>query len=137
MSSRTRARRRGRALEYRVANVLGGIVWPGQDGDVEARGYRIECKSRSGWRLKSTTELADFIDQIRRYQKEWPEGKRWALAIHGGGKSPTLICIPIEDFARLTQEVEESPTLLSLVQQNLHVFQRLIDIARGDQEEVQ
>lgn len=125
----SRSRDRGRAFEYRVANKLGGMVWPGQDGDVEARGYRIECKRREKWKLNSTTELSDFMEQVQRYRKGWPKGKKWALALHGGGRTPTLICIPIEDFELLTREVEESDSLVELVQRNAHVFRQVLELA--------
>ena len=75
-----RAKRHGNDFEYRVARDFGGTVYTGEEGDVEAYGYRFECKYRTG--LSGFT-LKDFLDQINRYEKAVPD-KTFLLAITGG-----------------------------------------------------
>jgi hypothetical protein len=102
-NGRAIARRRGRRLEYRVARFLGGIVWPGQDGDVEARGFRFECKYRQGWQLASSREMLDWLEQVQKYRERNP-GTEFALVVWGGGrKFPPLVCLDIATFERLTR----------------------------------
>ena len=93
------ARRRGRDFEYRVARDLGGLVYTGIAGDVEAHGWRIEAKYTQDW--KYITRFPDWIKQIKGYAKKWPPEKRWALAMTGGGKTGTYIVLPIEFFREL------------------------------------
>ena len=64
------ARRRCRDFEYRVARDLGGLVYTGIDGDVEAHGWRIECKYTAGW--KYIHKLPDWLKQVQGYAKKWP-----------------------------------------------------------------
>ena len=93
------ARRRGRNFEWRVARHLDGVPWPGQDGDVEAQGWRIECKYTARW--KYVHRLPDWIAQAQGYAKKWPEGKKWALAITGGFRSGVYYVVPEEFFKEM------------------------------------
>lgn len=99
------ARRRGSDFEKRVADRLGGYVWRGEDGDVEARGYRIECKYRDNLSLDTTFELRDFHEQILRYQKLIKnKDKPFLFAYTGGQKQrgEIWISMPIDEFIRLS-----------------------------------
>lgn len=107
------ARRRGSDFEKRLAARLGGYVWQGQDGDVEARGYRIECKHRTGLRFEDNFTFRDWIKQVAGYRAKWGAAKHWCLAITGGAQSggEIFIVLPIEEFERLT-ELDEDRQLL-------------------------
>jgi hypothetical protein len=99
------SRRRGREFEKKIARVLGGHLYHQHDGDVTARGYRIECKQREGYRLQSTTELAEWMEQIRRYRKMNP-GKKFAFAFTGGRavRGETWVAVLLDEFERLTRQ---------------------------------
>lgn len=108
------ARRRGSDFEKRVANRLGGYVWSGEDGDVEARGYRVECKYRDNLSLDTTFELRDFHEQILRYQRlPKNKDKPFLFAYTGGQKQrgEIWISMPIDEFIRLSDLDEDSHTL--------------------------
>lgn len=113
--ARAAARRNGSRHEFSVAKKLGGYRHEGQDGDVEARGYRLECKFRTGIPLEEipNTELANWFQQIERYQNQNP-GKPFALAYSGGraSKQGIWIAVPIEEFIRLT-DADEDRRMLS------------------------
>lgn len=102
-------RQQGANFEDRVAKDLGGEKHNGLDGDVDARGFRIECKSRMNLRLDSLTELRSFFDQIQRY-KEMPKNAavKFALAFTGTGsyqKGKYWVAIESTEFKRLTDPV--------------------------------
>jgi hypothetical protein len=99
------ARRRGRNFEWRVARYLDGVPWPGQDGDVEAHGWRIECKSRQNWR--GINELPAWIKQAKGYTKKWPPNKKWCLAITGGHRTGMWFLVPDYLFRELIVPKEE------------------------------
>jgi hypothetical protein len=107
--ARANARRRGRGFEQKMARITGGHIHAGQDGDVEARGYRIECKYRSDLQLESSSTLRDWIEQVKRYQLGWDPSKRWAIAVTGGQqqRSEVYMIIPFGDWDRLTKAEEE------------------------------
>lgn len=50
------------------------IRHPNWDGDVTltlgGRVYRVECKQRTGMKLRSMAELRDWLDQVLRYEKQ-------------------------------------------------------------------
>lgn len=110
------ARRRGSDFEKRVAARLGGVRHPGLDGDVEARGYRIECKYRANLGLEGP-ELREWLEQVNRYRKDnWGKDQKWALAFTGGqgfSNSQIYVTIPIEEFDRLTNVDEDARLLLA------------------------
>jgi hypothetical protein len=102
------AGRNGRAIgydfEHRVKKDLGGLIYSGHDGDVEARGYRIECKARTDLKLDSTTELRTIMDQIQGYEKSNPE-MTYALAFTGTGsyqRGRYWVAVDSKEFKRLT-----------------------------------
>jgi hypothetical protein len=100
-----RGRALGAAFEHRIKKILGGRIYPGLAADVEARGFRIECKHRTGMKLGSTTEFRDFLDQIKRYEDAEPE-ERFIGAITGGRSyqnGRAWVFMPIETFAELTE----------------------------------
>lgn len=80
----TRATRRGHDFEYRVAKLVDGLVYAGQDGDVEVPGtdIRIECKYSDGF---GYMRFKEWHDQIAAYEAK-AKGKRFVLA-YSGGKS--------------------------------------------------
>lgn len=112
----------GRDFERRVANKLGGEIHTGQDGDVKARGYMIECKSRQDLKLHSTTEWREIHDQLMRYvRNDWPRGQKYALA-YTGGKScynaQIWVSIPIEEFIRLTDADQMNQVVEQVLENN-------------------
>lgn len=122
------ARRRGSDFEKRVANRLGGVRWEGLDGDVEARGYRIECKYRAGLGLEGP-ELREWLEQVNRYRKDnWSKDQKWALAFTGGqgfANSQIYVTIPLEEFDRLTK-VDEDARLLQAFKEKYPDIQEMI-----------
>lgn len=97
-------RKIGYDFEHRVKRKLEGRIWDGHDGDVDARGFRIECKARTGLRLESTTTLRDWMDQIKRYEDQNP-GIPYALAFTGTGnyqRGRIWVATDIDNFANLT-----------------------------------
>jgi len=115
-SARANARRLGNDTEFRIAKTLGGTIWAGQDGDVEARGYRVECKYRSNL---NSAELGDWHNQIGGYEKSNP-GKEFVLAYTAGKKfqnAQIWISMKVEEFIRLT---------------NLDKEQKLIDAFKAE-----
>lgn len=115
--ARQNARRRGASFEQRVADLLGGRKWSGEDGDVEARGYRFECKYRTNLQLESTRTLRDWFEQLNGYRKQWADEKLCALAFTGGAQSggEIWVAIPIADFDRLTAADEDRRLVADLV----------------------
>ena len=115
--ARQNARRRGAAFEKRIADILGGEVWRGEDGDVEAREYRIEAKYRANLQLESTHTLRDWIEQLNGYRARWHPEKRCALAFTGGAQSGghIWVAIPIADFERLTRLDEDRRVVEHLI----------------------
>jgi hypothetical protein len=105
-----RRRRRGADFEKRLAKRLGGYRWPGLDGDIETpEGWRIECKYRAGLKLDSTTELREWLEQVTRYARKWPPGKRWAVAITGGRsfqRGQVFVLLPLEAWLALLRPTE-------------------------------
>ena len=102
----------GYDFEHRVKKDLGGLIYSGHDGDVEARGYRIECKARTGLKLGSTSELRSFMDQIKGYEAK-NLGMKYALAFTGTGsyqRGRYWVAVDSEEFKRLTDPV--SPRML-------------------------
>lgn len=100
-SARSNARRHGLDTEHRIAKVMGGVVYAGQDGDVEARGYRVECKYRTDL---NTAEIKDWHNQILGYEKRNP-GKKFVLAYTGGKafhNAQIWVSMKIEEFLRLS-----------------------------------
>lgn len=102
-----KGRQRGSAYEYKIRNALQGRIYTGQDGDVEARGFRIECKFRTAFKLESPTTLADWIAQIERYQKKNPDTD-FALAFGGGGRGPlrNWVAVPLSKFEEMTTKLQ-------------------------------
>lgn len=92
--------------------MLGGHRHTGENGDVEARGYRVECKYRSRLGLESGYTLKEWIEQAERNVKDEP-GKKWALAITGGQSfgSKVFFLIPSDEFIRLTDLDEDRQIL--------------------------
>lgn len=102
-----KGRQRGSNYEYKIKNALGGTIWQGQDGDVLARGFRIECKFRSDFKLESSTTLRDWVSQVERYRVENP-GIDFALAFGGGGRGPTRnwVAVPLPKFEEMTRKLQ-------------------------------
>lgn len=103
---RRRARERGKRFEQRVARLLGGLVYTGQDGDVEVPRLRlrVECKYRAGLELQSGAELREWLDQVEGYAKRWGATHDWALAFTGGRRyrqGKVYVVIPLDYFLRL------------------------------------
>jgi len=99
-TARKNAAQRGYAFEKSFAKRTGGVVWPGQDGDVDAHGVRVECKYRTD--LAAYGELTDHIEQAQRNGKS--SGKPWALAITGGQDYQNygiFVLLPLEAWDRL------------------------------------
>ena len=127
-SASQRARRRGSDFEARVAGKAGGVIWRGQDGDVDARGYRIECKYCSDLLLPSTATLRDWLDQVYRYKEQWPEDQKWALAFTGGKRyrnAQIFMIIPFEEWDRLTREAEERERWRRVMQEYPDIEERV------------
>jgi hypothetical protein len=102
----------GKNFEHRVKKDLGGDIWTGQDGDVHARGYRIECKARTDLKLDSTTELRQIMDQIHGYEQKNPE-ETYALAFTGTQsyqRGRYWVAVDATEFKRLTDPV--SPRMI-------------------------
>ncbi len=102
----------GYDFEHRVKKDLGGLIYSGHDGDVEARGYRIECKARTDLKLGALTELRQIMDQIQGYEKKNP-GMQYALAFTGTGsyqRGRYWVAVDAMEFKRLTDPV--SPRML-------------------------
>jgi hypothetical protein len=128
------ARRRGRDLEYRVARALGGTVWTGQDGDVDARGFRFECKYRRGWQLQHTREVLDWLKQVERYRDRNPE-IAFALVFWGGGrKFEPLVCIPLSVFDRLTCPDSQS-AVRPIVERIYPDLKRIVSVLEQERQE--
>lgn len=107
---RNNSRRRGYSYEQRVARDMGGSLWSGQNGDVEARGFRIECKYRTGLNLKSGATLREWIEQAKRNVASMP-GKNWAIAFTGGrffNNNESYYIIPRHVFDELTKPEPET-----------------------------
>ena len=113
--SRANAKRRGSDYEIRTALKLQGSVHPGVDGDVKAGDYMIECKYRSGFKLKSGNEFREWLDQVTRYRKDnWKKGQKWAMALTGGRSvmnGETLIVLPMGEFLRLIRMEDDMKTM--------------------------
>lgn len=102
----------GYDFEHRVKKDLGGLIYSGHDGDVEARGYRIECKARTDLRLNALNELRQIMDQIKGYEDKNPDCK-YALAFTGTGsyqRGRYWVAVDAKEFKRLTDPV--SPRML-------------------------
>lgn len=115
----------GYDFEHRVKKDLGGLIYSGHDGDVEARGYRIECKARSDLKLGSLTELRSIMDQIHGYEKKNP-GMRYALAFTGTGsyqRGRYWVAVDSQEFKRLTDPV--SPRMILDTLEELKVLLEL------------
>lgn len=114
-SPQARSKDRGKSFEHKVKKLTGGYIHTGLDGDVFAfdgqhRKWMFECKYRTGFRLITPSEMADFLDQVSRYvTMNWDKGQKWALALTGGktrqfpklSKSNTFILISLEQFLEL------------------------------------
>lgn len=125
-SSRRQAAQRGYAFERWVADHNGGEVWPGQDGDVDAHGYRVECKYRSG--LSSYGELHQHIEQAQRNSKA--SGKPWVLALTGGKdyqNYAVFALVPFEEWDRLSRLEDDKKALLPLMQPSGTYFRALVN----------
>lgn len=96
------ARRRGRALEYRVAEVLKGQVYSGKAGDVVVGPWVVECKYRRGYRLGRLDELKAFVEQARANARQQSKD-RWALVLYGGRGTEYLAVLPLAWFAELVR----------------------------------
>jgi len=96
----SKARRRGRALEYRVAERLGGHVHAGQAGDVVVGDWVVECKYRAGYRLDRLTQLGEWVEQAKTNMARQGKGN-WALVVYGGRGTEYLVVLSLEAFRRL------------------------------------
>lgn len=99
------ARRRGKALEHRVAERLKGHVHVGQAGDVVVGAWVIECKYRRGYRLGRLDELKAFVEQAQANAQKQAK-RRWALVLYGGRGTEYLAVLPLAWFAELIAEDE-------------------------------
>jgi hypothetical protein len=111
-----KGRQRGSAFEYKIKNALGGRIYTGQDGDVEARGFRIECKYRTAFRLESPGTLADWVAQIERYAVQNPD-LDFALAFGGGGRGKlrNWVAVPLLKFEEMTSRLQMLDDLADFV----------------------
>lgn len=98
MSSR-QARRRGKALEKRVADILGGQLYPGQAGDVVWGDWVIECKYRHGYRLERQDQLRHWVAQAQENARRQGKAK-WCLVVYGGKGTEYLAVLPLTEFSR-------------------------------------
>jgi hypothetical protein len=97
---RQKAKNRGRSWEYQIAKLLGGIRHLlSRAGDVEARGYLIECKYRKD--AEGCKALAEWIAQAKNDAKKL--GLKWGVAINFGDGSGGFVLIPAKDFEMLTR----------------------------------
>jgi len=104
-------RRRGYEFEKRLAKRLGGYRWPGHDGDIEWRNWRIEAKYRRGLVLRSTDELKSWLEQVYGYQRKWEPGKRWAIAVTGGSgyrRGAVYVILPLEAWVELVEDAGDA-----------------------------
>lgn len=104
---------RGYAFERWVAEHNGGSVYPGADGDVDAHGYRVECKYRSN--LDTYGELHHHVEQAQRNSEA--SGKPWVLAITGGRdyqNYAVFALVPFEEWDRLSR-LEDTKRALAQV----------------------
>lgn len=95
----------GKAFEARIKRELkelGSYIYAGTKGDVVAGKYIVECKYSSGWfRLGM---FKDFLGQAKNNAKWWQaqgDPKQWLIALTGGGKSGTVICMDKDEFLHL------------------------------------
>jgi KaiC/GvpD/RAD55 family RecA-like ATPase len=99
-----RGRRRGYDFEKRLAKRLGTHRWPGHDGDVEYKGWRIEAKYRRGLVLRERDELKSWLEQVYGYARRWEGDKRWCIALTGGSayrRGAVYAILPLEWWQEL------------------------------------
>lgn len=102
-SDRDRARARGRALERRLADRLGGLIWAGERGDVVAGPWVIEAKYRRGYRLERLDQLREWVAQAKANLKDPRHRDRpyWAIVCYGGPGTEYLAILPLAQFQQL------------------------------------
>lgn len=106
MASRDRARARGRALERRLAERLGGLLWAGEKGDLVVGEWVVEAKYRRGYRLDRIDQLKSWVAQAKGNLTDARHGRagrtRWLLCLYGGPGTEYLAILPLAEFQRLT-----------------------------------
>ncbi len=98
--SRRQARRRGKALEKRVAETLDGLLHPGQAGDVLVLGrdgetWILEVKYRKGYLLDRKDQLGRWIEQAKGNAVRRGRGEKWGLVLYGGRGTDLLFLCPL------------------------------------------